>query len=350
MIRRLALFVMAFAAAVWVSAPIWHAEESQAPMVRPQPARTGAPAQELKGPAHAPIQFAHQVSCREWAPMCRHWILVSERNERWWLPYGFDETPLALSRDGWLAAYHWDGKETRYVVRDLKTGETRKLPAKIESTVFGDEPLFSLDGRHLVFEQDHLDKRDEIVRDPPMIVELDSGTISRVPTSDGSPVGWTTDGFVLVKSTGADHAPGHIRTAVFTVRSPTGKLVRQFSLPGNYFTGVSISPSGRRLAGLFKEVTPDDVRVAGITLVDTTGKPLRTAVPRAPSGWSIEKIVRWAGEDALVLRLRTSEGRISVQSMELATGVMRPLGVESTEVPSLPLDTVEDSVIVGKID
>lgn len=345
MIRRFALFVMAFAAAVWVSAPIWHAEESQAPMVRPQPARTGAPAQELKGPAPAPIRFAHQATCREWAPMCRHWILVSERGERWWLPYGFDDSPLALSRDGWQAAYRWDGKESRYVVRDLKTGETRKLPSKIGRTVFGDQPLFSLDGRHLVFEQDHLDKHDEIVRDPPVIVELDSGTISRVPTSDGSPVGWTTDGFVLVKSTGADPAPGHVRTAVFTVRSPNGKLVRQFSMPGNFFTGLSISPSGRLLAGLIKEVTPNDVRVTGITLVDTTGRPLRTAVPRASSGWSIEKVVRWEGEDALILRLRAPEGRISVQSMELATGVMRPLGIESTEVLDLPLDAVEDSVI-----
>lgn len=351
MTKRLALFSAALAMIVWALSPLWASADAPA-MIRPRvlPAAATKVPERLPANVPVPIRFAHKPACNDGSPPCSHWILVSERGERWWLPSASGQDSLALSRDGTLAAYP-RGKAADYVVRDLRTGRHTTVKIKGELGIgpfFGGSIVqFSLDGRHLSIPRDHLDKDDEIVIDPLVIADVKSGALHTVPLSDGSPVGWTKEGLVLADTAQDSGTPGHVSAAGYTVRSPTGRLIRRFALPGNLGTGLAVSPSGRTLATLVKEATLTDVRLTGVALLDLKGTRTGTAVPRLPAGWTIAEIVRWDGEAALIVRLRGPMDSVSFQAMDLASGKLHGFGTENADVLDLMLDPAERSIVPG---
>ncbi|MGN9836666.1 hypothetical protein ACTMTI_00955 [Nonomuraea sp. H19] len=347
--------VAAALAAAWVIGPVSLPGEQPIRFVRPEPA-TPAGAAAAKPPKlsryASPIRYAYVPACEDGSGPCANWILVTTRGERGWLPGADAAGSLALSQDGTRAAY-LRGDET-YAVADLMTGTLKPLPVRQKGgsvgEIFGAQaPLFSLDGRHLLIQRDHLDKNDEIVLERPVIVDIDSGTAHRLPATDRV-VGWSDAGLLTVTSERTDSLPGHITSAKFTVYSPRGKAVRTFTLPGNLTYGTVPSPSGRTLASLVRELTPDSIADLGVTLTDTSsGRPVRTVVPRLPAGWRIGEILRWDGDDALVVKSRGPLDETTYHVLDLATGGLRRLGIDMAEVADLPLQPADLGVVVASV-
>ncbi|GGO82449.1 hypothetical protein [Nonomuraea cavernae] len=344
-----AVAALAILAVAWVVAPL--RAEPPPRFVRPsteQPA--SAPAvRELTGPVPAPIRYAYAPSCQD-GDACRHWILVSARGERWWLPGAGDEVSLGLSADGLRVAYRSDAAGG-FVVRDLKTGTTRSLTVKPEASI-GEfigvrPPLLSPDGRHLLVQNDHLDKNDEVVLERPLIVDTERGTVTRLPGGE-TVIGWTAAGLALVRERSTDSLPGHVSTASFVIRSPGGKAVRRTVVPGNQ-SRAWFSPSGRTLASLAREVTPDDLVTTGVVLVGTSkGHPTRTVTPRQPAGRRIAEILRWEDENTLVVRTADAGDTGNTGSyhfLDLRDGATRPIEI------SVPVgdDLRETAPVLGSV-
>ncbi|MDA0636026.1 hypothetical protein OUY22_21605, partial [Nonomuraea sp. MCN248] len=304
---------------------------------------------KLTGPAPAPVRYAYEPHCNNETDGCRHHILVSATGERWWLEGARDDAPFALSADGALAV-HPSGD--RYVARDLTTGTVTKLPVKARESVgeiFGSQaPLLSLDGRHLLVQHDDLDEDTEVVLERPMIVDIRRGTVRRLPKGERV-AGWTTEGLALVTERPARDLPGHATSATYVIRSPGGRVVRRFTVPGNLAYGLP-SPSARTLATLAKEITPHDVVSTGILLTGTgAGRTSRTVVPRLPEGLRPDALIRWEGEDALLVRAEDRRRRISFHVVDLATGAARDLRVAMSSVSDYVLAPAELSVLIGSV-
>ncbi|MFI6320649.1 hypothetical protein ACIBG8_24145 [Nonomuraea sp. NPDC050556] len=338
---RIALVAAGLMALLWALLPLW---TSGTPvMVRPQArAATAVAIASVEAPkaVPTPIRFAYVPACMDGSPPCTHWVLVSERGDRWWLPGAADDGSLALSHDGTLAAYPVkDG----YVIRNLTTGHFTRVKTKGEKSIgplfSGTDLAFSLDDRYLAIPRDHLDKDDEVVADPPMIVNAETGAVRVMTGSDGSMSGWTSEGLVLTRAAKDTGTPGHVSSVIYTVRSPAGKLVRRFTMPGNLGQGLAVSPSGRMLA------TPAD---GGIALLDTKGARVGSVLPRPPAGWKLAEVARWEGDGALVVRLSGPRGRVSHQVVDLAGGHMRPYGTEGADVADLPMEPAEYAVVLGR--
>lgn len=349
---RSALGAMAVAAAAaWVigalpgERPIQFAPSEPAP-----PAYVSTP-QKLTKYA-SPVRYAYVPACPDESDPCADWILVTTNGERGRLPGADAGESLALSQDGTHAAY-LRGEDERYVVADLRTGTLTPLPVRQKGGSVGEifgarPPIFSPDGRHLFIQREHLDKDDEIVFERPMIVDIDRRTVHVLPAVD-QVVGWTGAGLVVATNKPADNLPGHVTVAAFTVYSPRGKVVRTFTLPGNLAAGLP-SPSGRTLASLVREVTPDRVTTHGVALTGTSsGKTMRTVVPRLPAGRQISEIVRWDGEDALVIKTRGPYNKIGHHVLDLATGGVRPISVDMADVANRLSRPAEFGVVVGSV-
>ncbi|MEU8247102.1 hypothetical protein [Nonomuraea sp. NPDC048916] len=313
--------------------------------------RASAPAaHKLTGPTPAPIRYAYAPSC-EGTDACDHWILVSARGERRWLPDAGDGGSLTLSPDG-LRAAHWSATAGRFVVLDLKAETTRTLPVKGEDSIGellgGRPPLLSLDGRHLLVQSDHLDKNDEVVLERPLIVDIERGTVTRLPGGE-TVVGWTAAGLALVRERSTDRLPGHVSTASFVIRSPRGEVIRRIVLPGNLAKDL-FSPSGRTLATLAREIAPDGVVTTGVVLVGTSkGHPARTVVPRQPTGRQIAEILRWEGENALVVRTADARNNGAYHLLDPTDGAMRPIEISTPDVVDLPLNPMETALVLGSV-
>ncbi|QFY06225.1 hypothetical protein GBF35_05635 [Nonomuraea phyllanthi] len=320
--------------------------------VQPRPARTPSLMPDRRGSYASPVRYAYVPACQDDLDPCSHWILVSSDGERGWLPGAADDGSLALSPDGRRAAYL--NADERYVVVDLRTGHVTPLPIRQKGGSVGEmfgaqPPLFSLDGRHLLIQLEHLDKDTELVLERPLIVNVRTGAPHRLPAV-GEVVGWTSAGLMTKETRRTDDVPGHVTSAAFTVYSPKGKVVRRFALPGNLAAGAVPSPSGRMTATLAREVTPDDVTGLGIVLTGTsTGEPARTVAPRLPAGRRAMRILRWDGEHAVVLRTTGPRGETGHHVVDLATGAARPLDVRMDDVVNLPLQPAALSVVLGSV-
>ncbi|TMR98058.1 hypothetical protein [Nonomuraea basaltis] len=352
---RSALAAVAVAVAVvWVIDPLALPGERPIQFLRPElPRAASAPKPQKLSKYASPVRYAYVPACQDGSGPCANWNLVTAGGERGWLPGADAAGSLALSQDGTRAAY-LRGKDERYVVADLRTGTLTPLPVRQKGgsvgEIFGAQPpLFSLDGRHLLIQLDRLDKDDETVLERPMIVDIDRGAVHRLPATDRV-VGWTDGGLLVVTSKRTAGLPGHVTKAKFTVYSPQGKAVRTFTLPGNLTYATVPSPSGRTLASPVHEITPYGVADFGVTLIDTSsGRPVRTIVPGLPAGWRIREIVRWDGEDALVVKSSGPYNETGHHVLDLATGGMRPIGADMSDVADLPLQPAGLGVVVANV-
>lgn len=339
-------------AAAWALGPL--PGERPVQFVRPasSPVASAPRPQEL-AKYSSPVRYAYVPACQDGSGPCVNWNLVTASGERGWLPGATAGQPLALSQDGTRAAY-LRGKDETYVVADLTTGTITALPVRQEggsvTEIFGAQPpLFSLDGRHLLVQRDHLDKDEEVVLENPMIVDIERGAVHRLPRV-GRVVGWTDAGLAVMTRKRTDDLPGHVTSATFTVYSPQGKAVTTYRLPGNLADGTVVSPSGRTLASLVREIAADGVDDRGIALTGTSsGEPVRSVVPRMPAGWRISEIVRWDGEDALVVRSRGPHGELAHHLLDLGTGGVRPIGVDMSGVADLVLQPAELGVVIASV-
>ncbi|WP_214320793.1 hypothetical protein [Nonomuraea sediminis] len=286
---RVVLAVAALLAAVWVVLPSWTADRPA--FVRASPTPSAAPAPpELRGRVTGPVRYAYRPECDEEVPACERWVLVSARGERWLLPDALSEDVLALSRDGTRAAYP-HRKTGRLVVADLAAGTARTYPVRPSFPA----PEFSPDGRRLLVPGDH-----------PVVVDVDRGTVRRTPGGP-EPV----------------PPPGHVTTTTYLAYAEGG-AIRRVTLPGNLVG--KLSPSGRLLATVPREVTPEEVVTPGVLLVDAaTGRSLRT-IPGP-----VQEVVRWESESALIVR------KDGYQVLDVNTGGLRPLGIDG------------DGVVVGAV-
>ncbi|MFF4191428.1 hypothetical protein [Nonomuraea sp. NPDC001831] len=245
-----AVLVVALAAA-WVAASL--PAQPGVRFVRSQPVTTGKAAKKPAKPAKrtkyaTPIRYAYVPSCGD-AGVCGNMILVGDGGERGRLPYSFDETMFALSRDGRRAAFLRDSDNT-YVVADLRTGAVERLPVRqprgTVTAFFGAQPpLFSLDGRHVLVQPDHLTKDTEVMLEPPVIVDVARGTAVRLPDR-GQVAGWTTEGLVMRSGEPSRRSPGHLRSVWYAVYSPKGDLLRSYTMPGNVEWASSRPPPAAR--------------------------------------------------------------------------------------------------------
>ncbi|MFI6596397.1 hypothetical protein ACIBHX_09115 [Nonomuraea sp. NPDC050536] len=232
----------------------------------------------------SPVRYAYHPECDDEVPECERWVLVSVRGDRWRLPDALSDDVLALSRDGTRVAYP-HRKTRRLVVADLEAGTAKTFPVK---PLF-DTPEFSLDGRRLLIPGAH-----------PVIVDVARGTVRGVP-----------DGTVPVP-------PGHVTSTTY-IAYAGGGAIRRVTLPGNLVG--KLSPSGRLLATVPREVTPDEVITPGVLLVDTaTGRSIRT-IPGP-----VQDVVRWESESALIVREN------GYQVLDVDTGARRPLGIDGDDV------------------
>ncbi|MFE0146530.1 hypothetical protein ACFWY5_05275 [Nonomuraea sp. NPDC059007] len=286
--------------AAWVVLPVWQQHDQDPPMARSMPGATATlpPATELKGPAPAPIRYAYQPDCPDQSDPCPRWHLVSTRGEQWWLPGASGEDTFVLSDDGTRAAY-WRGRG--YVLHDLMTGTVTPLPVRGEQ-----EPIFSLDGRHLAVGRE--------------VADLATGRVHRL---NGEARGWTSSGVITSTLKPDDRTPGQVSVTFFTVSSPEGRRLRRFTAPGDLSSDGVLSPSGRQFATLTREVTPTSVTTTSILISRE-----RSVTPRLPEGWTITAILRWTGEDTLLVRLRGPASRIAYTIIDLTTGRPLPGGVE----------------------
>ncbi|MFC5815560.1 hypothetical protein [Nonomuraea harbinensis] len=346
---RLCVAAAAALAAAWL---IYGGGPPPVEFLSPEPAPPATPAPaavKLTGPAPAPVRYAYEPHCNDGTDGCRHHILVSATGQQWWVEGAHDDAPFALSADGTLVVHPLGD---RFVARDLTTGTVTELPIKTEESVgeiFGaQQPLLSLDGRHLLVQHDHLDEDVEVVLERPMIVDIRRGTVRRLPKGERV-AGWTTEGLALVTDQPARDLPGYATSATYVIRSPGGRVVRRFTVPGNLAHGLP-SPSARTLATLAKEIAPHDVVSTGILLTGTgTGKTLRTIVPRLPEGLRADALIRWEGEDALLVRAEDRHGKISYHVVDLATGAARDLRVAMAPVSDYMLAPAELSVLIGSV-
>ncbi|MEV0202206.1 hypothetical protein [Nonomuraea sp. NPDC050691] len=333
--------VLAVVTAVWVTAPAWSGPPVRFVRTGTDPLVPTPGPRALRGPAPAPVRYAYRPVCDDGGEACKHWILVSTRGERWWLPYGFGEAPLALSRDGTRAAY-WHQKKQRYAVVDLTRGTTTYLPQGIAAPVGADRatqpPLFSLDGRHLLVAQDRLTpEAEDVVPGTLVVVDVTSGRVRRLPRGERA-AGWTARGLALMTVEPAGRSPGHVTSGTYVVRSPEGAVVSRAALPGNLAEQAVPSPSGETLATVATDVTPDGLAFRGVVLTGTrAGAPVRTVTPRLPAGWRVGEILRWEGEDALVAETRGPHGETAHHLLGLADGSASPLGFD---VPPPPDDSL----------
>ncbi|MGW0801973.1 hypothetical protein [Nonomuraea sp. NPDC002799] len=340
--RAAVAVVAAVPAVVWVLDP--PPAEPPVTFLRPSATPAAAPPPAALSRYASPVRYAYQPACQDESGPCTHWNLVTAGGEHGWLPGADAGGDLSLSGDGTRAVYL---RDDTYVVADLTTGTLKPLPVRHKGDPAG-EPLFSLDGRHLLIQFDHLDEDDEVVPDDRLIVDIDRGAVHRLATA-GEVAGWTSDGLVTVSTRRTDSLPGHVTSASFTVHSPRGETVRTFTLPGNLGAGVP-SPSGRTLAALAQEITPEDVAHLGVNLVGASaGRLARTVVPRLPPGRHLTEIIRWDGEDGLVVRTRGPAGEIALHVLDLATGGTRPLGVEMADVTDPFRAPAGLSVVVGSV-
>ncbi|MFG6193105.1 hypothetical protein [Nonomuraea sp. JJY05] len=91
-------------------------------------------------------------------------------------------------------------------------------------------------------------------------------------------------------------------------------------MPDNLADSAMPSPSGRTTATLAREVTPDGVAGHGIVLTDTsTGRPATS-------------ILRWDGEDAVVVRTSGPRAETAYHVVDLATGAAPQLDVRMSNV------------------
>ncbi|MET7462511.1 hypothetical protein [Nonomuraea sp. NPDC005501] len=324
--------VLAVVAGVWVTAPVW----SQPPVrfVRPDqgPVVPTPGPRELRGPAPAPVRYAYRPACDDGAETCKHWVLVSTRGERWWLPYAFGSGPLTLSRDGTRAAY-WHPKQHRYVVVDLLKGTTTPLPVKTgeppEPGRGGQEPMFSPDGRRLLVADDRDDDTGEVAPGITMIVDVAGGGVRRLPRGERA-LGWTDRGPALVNVKPSGRFPGHVTSGSYVVRSADGDVVSRAELPGHLATTAVPSPAGDTLATVATESTPGGPVPRGVVLTDARReRPARTVVPRLPAGWRVRAILRWESEDALLTETRGPHGEVACHLLSPADGTMTPLRLDA---------------------
>ncbi|NUR89436.1 MAG: hypothetical protein HOY71_35580 [Nonomuraea sp.] len=309
---KAALVVAAFLAAIWVVLPA-SPQETGFPAPAATAVRLPEP-RELKGPAPSPVRYASTPSCEEEPFVCEPWVLVSAAGDRWRLPGATGDEPLALSQDGTRAAYR-DSTEGHFVVADLRRGKTTILRMESE-----EPPLFSPDGRYLLVRTDQPRH--------PVVVNVDRGTMRELDVP-ADVAGWTREGLVVRSRHPAGDLPGHLATLTYTVYSPAGRRIRAFTLPGN-LTG-SVSPSGRLMALAPVEFTPLDEVARHVSLVDTaTGRQAGTVAV------AVEEIVRWEGENELVVRVA---GPDPYRLLDLATGRTTSLGVR--------MAPAEGSVVIG---
>ncbi|NUW40876.1 hypothetical protein [Nonomuraea rhodomycinica] len=346
--------VLVVVAALWVSAPVW--SQPHVRFVRPSADRpVSAPGpRELRCPAPAPVRYAYRPVCGDGGEACEHWILVSTRGERRWLPHGFGDGPLALSRDGTRAAY-WHQKKRRYAVVDLAEGATtflpRSLPQPQDPGAGGQAPLFSLDGRHLLVADERIDvDADQVVPGPLLVVDVARGRVTRLPRGERA-LGWTGRGLALVTAERTGRIPGHVTSGSYVVRSPEGTLVSRAALPGGLAPAAVPAPSGETLATVATELTPAGPVFRGVVLTGTrAGRPLRTVVPRLPAGWRVDRLVRWEGEDALVAEARGPHHELAYHLLGLADGSATPLGFDLPP-PDSAATAVPDRtrLVVGRV-
>ncbi|MFI9554174.1 hypothetical protein [Nonomuraea endophytica] len=311
MIRRgLAAGVLMIAA--WVVLPVWQQQDQGPPMARSMPGATAslAPATELKGPAPAPIRYAYQPECLDQSGPCLRWHLVSTRGEQWWLPGASAQETFVLSDDGTRAAYR---RGKGLVLHDLMSGKVTPLPVKGY-----EEPIFSLDGRHLAVGRE--------------VADLATGRVHRL---NGVARAWTSSGVITSTLEPDDRTPGQVNVTFFTVSSPEGRRLRRFTAPGDLSSDGVLSPSGRQFATLTREVMPTSVTTTSILLSRE-----RAVTPRLPAGWTITTILRWTGEDTLLVRLRGPVNRIAYTIVDLTTGRPLPGGVEERGL----------STVIGHLD
>ncbi|MBB5074939.1 hypothetical protein [Nonomuraea endophytica] len=309
MIRRgLAAGVLVIAA--WVTLPLWQ-QEAGLPLAKGMPGSTASlpPATELRGPAPAPIRYAYQPECPDQSGPCLQWHLVSTRGEQWWLPGASAQDTFVLSDDGTRATYP---RGKGLVLHDLMTGEVTPLSVK------GEEPIFSLDGRHLAAGRE--------------VADLATGRVHRL---NGVARAWTSRGVITSTLKPDDHTPGQVNVTFFTVSSPEGKRLSRFTAPGDLSSDGVLSPSGRQFATLTREVTPTSVTTTSILISRE-----RAVTPRLPAGWTITTILRWTGEDTLLVRLRGPVNRVAYTVVDLTTGRPLPGGVEERGL----------STVIGRLD
>ncbi|NRQ32249.1 hypothetical protein HII36_10430 [Nonomuraea sp. NN258] len=348
---------LAALAAAWVVQPLFEPPPPPRFVTTATTAPTQAPAltaplvttTRADGPL-PPVRYAYVPSCQGDADPCTHWIVVSSDGRHSWLPHGAQDTPLALSHDGTRAAYPRKA-DGRFVLHDLAANTVKPLPVTAGESVgelFGAQPpLFSRDGRHLLIRLDDLDEEVEVVLRDPVIVDVERGVVRRLPAADRV-VGWTAKGLVLMTERRTDDRPGHTTTAEFTVYSPQGAVVGRYALPGNLAWRSVPSPAGATLATIADDLTPTAVTGRGIVLVDPdTGRTRRT-VP-LPGGWRARQIVRWTDENTLLLRTSDRADEPGHHLLNLATGQATLLDLNLSGAVDLPLQPVEQSVILGAV-
>ncbi|GAA2311436.1 hypothetical protein GCM10010149_72600 [Nonomuraea roseoviolacea subsp. roseoviolacea] len=353
---------LAVVAALWVTAPAWSEPPVRFVRTGADPLAPAPGPRELRGPAPAPVRYAYRPVCGDGTEACEHWILVSTRGERWWLPYGFGDGPLALSRDGTRAAY-WHRKEWRYAVVDLARGTTTFLPEDLprphDPGAGGQAPLFSLDGRYLLVAEERIDvDTATVVPGPLRVVDVAHGGVRRLPRGERA-AGWTGRGLALVTVERAGRSPGHVTSGSYVVRSPDGAVVGRAELTGGLAAKAVPSPSGETLATVATELTPAGPAFRGVVLTGTrTGRPGRTVVPRLPAGWRVDRIARWEGEDALVAETRGPHHELAYHLLGLTDGSASPLGLDVPPLddpptalldPSLTAPPDDTRLVIGRV-
>ncbi|MEV4578705.1 hypothetical protein AB0K16_36225 [Nonomuraea jabiensis] len=148
-------------ATAWVIGPT--GEKPPVQFARPAPAGAVAAPRGLSRYA-SPIRYAYTPACDNSSVPCGPWVLVAWNGERGGLPGTDAADSLSLSPDGTRAAY-LRASDGAYAVADLRTGAVKALPVRQKDGTVGEMfgaqvPLFSLDGRHLLIQRDHLDKDD----------------------------------------------------------------------------------------------------------------------------------------------------------------------------------------------
>ncbi|MFI6501348.1 hypothetical protein [Nonomuraea typhae] len=329
MIRR-SLAAAVLAAAVWVVVPLWQGEDVAT--VPPAPSAAGVPAR-LDGPAPEPVRYAYAPACDE-EPACSRWNLVSA-GRRWWLPGASAGNQLALSPDGTLAAY-WLGAEHGNVLHDLTTGRIRPLPVAKDAIAVdgGLPPLFSPDNRYLMMQRD---------QDPPEVIDLARGSVRRMPYA-GAVRGWSASGLVFATTEPARDLPGYVARTAFTIRTPEGRPRRALTLPGDLSAAGALSPSGRTLATLARQATPDAVATTGIVF---NGDRPRTVTPHPPPGWTVTGILRWQDERTLVAAMGDEEGRHGYATLDAETGAPGTPTILERPVTDLPY--AWNDTVVGRL-
>lgn len=85
-------------------------------------------------------------------------------------------------------------------------------------------------------------------------------------------------------------------------------------------------------------------------LTDTsTGRPARTVAPRLPAGRQARTVLRWDGEDAVVVRTSGPREEIAHHVVDLATGAARQLDVRMSGVADQLLRPAELGVVLRKV-